>query len=206
MMPPGLAPERLTSADGRAPWSLMTSSTSSGACSGLDPIVELYIRIAKIIWGIPIKTSTLRPLAGASSSSSSAASPDQNSSDDYPEIGISACRDSTGEGHLIFMVAPNGDPSHNSFSRYPTIGRSEASNAQTSNDGRIHNLNPDFNAIRLQTIMESIQRMATEGSPLVALAQQGAKVANIIIAQQFASNPRGEPSISNRSNDQEKRA
>jgi hypothetical protein len=69
------------------------------------------------------------------------------------------------------MVALNGDPSHNSSSRYPTIERSEASDVQTPNDGMIQNLNPDFNAIRLQTIMESIQRMAPEGSPLIALAQ-----------------------------------
>jgi hypothetical protein len=34
----------------------------------------------------------------------------------------------------------------------------------------IQNLNPDFNAIRIQTIMESIQRMVLEGSPLMALA------------------------------------
>jgi hypothetical protein len=47
----------------------------------------------------------------------------------------------------------------------------------------IQNLNPDFNVIWLQTIMESIQRMAPKGSPLVALAQQGAKAANYVIAQ-----------------------
>jgi hypothetical protein len=53
----------------------------------------------------------------------------------------------------------------------------------------IRNLNPDFNAIRLQTIMESIQWMSPEGSPLVALAQQGAEAANFIIAQRSADNP-----------------
>jgi hypothetical protein len=98
------------------------------------------------------------------------ASPDQDSSDDYLEIRISACGDSVGEGRLIFMVAPNVDPSYNSSSRYPTIMRSEASDARTPNEGMIQNLNSDFNDIRLQTIMESIQRMAPEGSPLIALA------------------------------------
>jgi hypothetical protein len=93
--------------------------------------------------------STLWPLAGASSSSSSAAPPDLDSSDDYPEIGISACGDSIGEGRLIFMVAPNGDPSHNNSSRYPTIRRSEAFDARTPNDEMIQNLNPNFNAIWL---------------------------------------------------------
>jgi hypothetical protein len=53
--------------------------------------------------------------------------------------------------------------------------------------------------------MESIQRMALEGSPLVALAQQRAEVANVIVAQRSADNPRGEPSIDNRSNDRGKR-
>jgi hypothetical protein len=108
---------------------------------------------------------------------------DHDSSDDYPEIGISARGDSVGEGHHIFMVALNGHPSHNNSSRYPTIGRSETFDARTPNGGMIRNLNSDFNAIRLQTTMESIQRMTPESSPLIALAQQRAKVVNIIVAQ-----------------------
>jgi hypothetical protein len=71
------------------------------------------------------------------------------------------------------MVTPA--PSGNSSSRYPTIRRSEAFDAQ--------NLNPDFNTVWLQTIMESIQCMALEGSPFVALAQQGVEVANFIIIE-----------------------
>jgi hypothetical protein len=205
MLPPGPALEHLASADGQAPWSLTTSSTSGGAYSGLDPFEGLYICTTKIVRGIPVVMSTLRPLAGASSLSPLAVSPDQDSADDYLEIRISACKDSIGEGRLIFMVAPNRDPSHNSSSRYPTIGRSEVSDARMSNDGMIQNLNPDFNIIQLQTIMESIQRMAPEGSPLVALAQQGAEVVNVVIAQRSINNPQGEPSVSNRSNDQEKR-
>jgi hypothetical protein len=63
------------------------------------------------------------------------------------------------------------------------------SDARTSNDGMIQNLNPDFNAIRLQTIMEFIQRMAPKSSPLVALAQQGAEVANVVLAQRSTDNP-----------------
>jgi hypothetical protein len=86
------------------------------------------------------------------------------------------------------MVAPIGTPSHNSSSRYSTIGRSEASDARTPNDGIIQNLNPDFNTMQLQTIMKSIQRMASEGSPLVALAQQGAETVNYVIAEQSAGN------------------
>jgi hypothetical protein len=149
MLPPRPAPECRVPADGQAPWSLTTSSTSGGACSGLDHFARLYFRIAKIIQGIPVVTSTLRSLARASNSSSSVASPDPDSSDDYPEIRISAYGDSVGEGRLIFMVAPNGNLSHNSSSRHPTIGRSEASDARTPNDGMIRNLNSDFNAIRL---------------------------------------------------------
>jgi hypothetical protein len=63
--------------------------------------------------------------------------------------------------------------------------------------GMIQNLNPDFNVVWLQTIMELIQCMAPEGSPLVALAQQGAEVANLTIAEKSANNPRREPSIDN---------
>jgi hypothetical protein len=70
----------------------------------------------------------------------------------------------------------------------------------------IRNMNPNFNVIRLQTIMESIQQMTPEGSPLVALAQQGAKVVNVIIAQRSTGNPRGEPPVGNRLNDRGKRA
>jgi hypothetical protein len=148
----------------------------------MDPFAGLYIHTAKIIRGISVGTSTLRPLVGASSSSTSAAFPDQGLSDDYPEIGVSVCGDSVGKGRLIFMVTPNGDLLHNNSSRYPTIRRSEAFDAQTFNDGMIRNLNWDFNAIRLQTIMESIQWMALEGSPLIALAQQGVEETNVVVA------------------------
>jgi hypothetical protein len=81
--------------------------------------------------------------------SSSTASPDQDSSNDYPEIEVSARGDSVRKGRLIFMVPLNRDPSHNNSNRYPTIRRSEASEHRTPNDGMIWNLNSDFDAIRL---------------------------------------------------------
>jgi hypothetical protein len=80
------------------------------------------------------------------------------------------------------MVAPVGGPWQNSSSRYPTIGRLEASDDRMPNDEMIQNLNPDFNAIQLYTMMESIQRMAPEGSPHVDLAQQGAEAVNFVVA------------------------
>jgi hypothetical protein len=80
------------------------------------------------------------------------------------------------------MVAPNRNLSHNSSSRHPTIGKSKVSDAWMPNDKMIQNLNLDLNVIQLQTIMESIQRMAHEGSPLVTLAQQRAEVMNVIVA------------------------
>jgi hypothetical protein len=61
-----------------SPWpalehlAMAPSSTSGGSCSGLNPCTYLYIRTAKLVWGIPIVTSIIQPLAGASSSSSSA--------------------------------------------------------------------------------------------------------------------------------------
>jgi hypothetical protein len=211
MLPPRPALERLALVYGQAPCFLAISSTSDDAYSSLNPsslnpYVGSYIRTAKLVQDISIVTSILQPSAGASSSSSSTVSPDQDSANDYPEIRGSTCEDSIEEGHLIIMVASVGRPSHNSSSRYPTIGRSEASDACTPNDGMIQNLNPDFNVTRLQTIMESIQRMAPEGSPLVDLAQQGAEAANFIIVQRSIGNPRGEPSVDNRSIDRVKRA
>jgi hypothetical protein len=46
--------------------------------------------------------------------------------------------------------------------------------------------------------MESIQRITPEGSPLVALAQQGAEAANYVIQERLVGNPLGEPFVGNR--------
>jgi hypothetical protein len=43
------------------------------------------------------------------------------------------------------------------------------SDARTPIGGLAWNLNPDFSVIRIQAIMETIQRMAPDGSPLVVL-------------------------------------
>jgi hypothetical protein len=105
------------------------------------------------------------------------------------------------------MVAPTGAPSQNSFNRYPTIRRSEAYDARTPNNRLARNLNSDINTVRLRTIMESIQRMTPEGSPLLALAQQGAEAASHVIAvERLAGNHRGEPSIGNQSDGRAKHA
>jgi hypothetical protein len=45
------------------------------------------------------------------------------------------------------------------------------SGAQTLSAGLVQNLNPDFNAVRVQAIMGTIQRIAPDGSPLALLAQ-----------------------------------
>jgi hypothetical protein len=137
MLLSGPAPEHLAPVYGQAPCFPAISSTSGSACSGLDPYVGLHICTIKLIRGIPIVTSILQPSPEASSSSSSVASPDQDSADDYPKIRGSTCGDSKEEGHLIVMMAPAGGPSHNSSSRYPTIRRSEASDAQMPNNGMI---------------------------------------------------------------------
>jgi hypothetical protein len=130
-----------------------------------------YIRTVKLVRGIPVVTTILRPCAGASSSSSSALSSDQGSSEDYPEIGVSTCGSSADISCLICMVAPNEDQPRHSSNGYPTIGRSEASDARTPSTGLIRNLNLNFNVVRVQAIMETIQRMAPDGSPLALLAQ-----------------------------------
>jgi hypothetical protein len=126
-----------------------------------------------IVQGIPVVISIPQPSAGASSSSSSGASPDHDSVDDYPDFGGSTYWNCSKEGHLIYMVPPNVDPSRNNTSRHPTIGRSGAFDARTPNAGLVQNLNPDFNVVWFQMILESIQLMAPKGSPIIALAQQG---------------------------------
>jgi hypothetical protein len=129
MLPTGSAPECLALIYGQAPSFPAATSTSGGAYSGLDPCEGCHICTVKLIQGILIMTSILRPSGKASSWCSSAASPDRGSSDDYPEIRTSTYGDSAREGRLIFMVPPTGEPSCNNSSRYPTIGRSEASDA-----------------------------------------------------------------------------
>jgi hypothetical protein len=185
MLPLGTAPEH------PAPAPL---STSGGICSGSDPFTGLYIRMAKLVWGIPIVTFTPRPFIRALSSSSSASSPDRDSSNDYPEIGASACGNSAEDDRLILMVALDGDRTRNGSSGYPTTGRSEVTDAQTPSARLVQNLNLDFNAVRVQVIIETIQRMAPDGSPLALLAQQGTEAVNLIVAEKLASVPRGEPS------------
>jgi hypothetical protein len=51
-------------------------------------------------------------------------------------------------------------------------------------------------------IIESIQYMALEGSPLVALAQQGVEATNQVLAGEWSTgNHRGEPNVDNRLQD-----
>jgi hypothetical protein len=183
MLPPGEATEHI------AP-----SSASSETQADSDFFDGPYIRMVKLVRGIPVITTILRPCVGASSSSSSALSSDQGSSEDYPEIGVSTCRSSTDISRLICTVAPNEDQPHHSSSGHPTIGRSEASDARTPSTGLIRNLNPDFNVVRVQAIMETIQRMAPDGSPLALLAQQGAEAVNLVVAEKSTGVPRREPS------------
>jgi hypothetical protein len=86
-------------------------------------------------------------------------------------------------------VAPDEVQAHNISSGYPTIGRSEATDDQTPSAGLVQNLNPEFNAVRIQAIIKTIQRMAPDGSPLALLAQQGAETANLMIAEKLAGVP-----------------
>jgi hypothetical protein len=120
MLPPGEAEEHI------AP-----SSTSSETQAESDLFDGSYIRTVKLIRGIPVVTTILRPCAGAASSSPSALSSDQGSFENYPEIGVNTCESSASTSRLICMVAPNEDQPRHSSSGYPTIGRSEASDART---------------------------------------------------------------------------
>jgi hypothetical protein len=135
----GPVPKCLALVYGQAPYLSVSSSTSGSVCLGLNSYAGPYHRAAKTIQGISIGVYILQLSVGASSSSSSAVSPDQDSTDDYLEIGGSTCWNSADEGCLIIMVAPLEVPSHNSSRRYPTIRRSEAFDARTPNDGMIQN-------------------------------------------------------------------
>jgi hypothetical protein len=165
------------------------SSASSETQTESDLFDGPYIRTVKLVRGIPIMTTILRPCTGASSSFSSAQSFDQGSSEDYPEIGVSSYRSPADVSRLICMVAPNEDQPRHSSSGYPTIGRSEASDARTPSTGLLQNLNPDFNAVHVQAIMKTIQWMAPDGSPLALLAQQGAEAANLVVAEKSTGVP-----------------
>jgi hypothetical protein len=183
MLPPGETEEHI------AP-----SSASSETQAESDLFDGSYIRTVKLIRGIPVVTTILRPCAGAASSSPSALSSDQGSFENYPEIGINTCESSVSTSRLICMVAPNEDQPRHSSSGYPTIGRSEASDVRTPSTGLVQNLNPDFNVVRVQAIMETIQRMAPDGSPLSLLAQQRAEAANLVVAEKSTGVPQREPS------------
>jgi hypothetical protein len=183
MLPPGEVTEHT------AP-----SSASSGTQVDSDFFDGLYICTAKLVRGILVVMTILRPCAEASSSSSSAMSSDQGSSEDYPEIRVSTCGSSTDISRLIFMVAPNEDQPYHSSSGYPTIAKSEALDARTPSTGLIRSLNPDFNVVRVQAIMETIQWMAPDGSTLALLTQQGAEATNLVVAEKSTDVPRREPS------------
>jgi hypothetical protein len=165
----------------RPEYAAPTTGTRAPGSGCIISIRRFLLKIGSMFWdlhphrqdcsGHPDQNIHPPTLTGVSSSSSSASIPNPNSSDDYPEIGASACEEPAEGGHLIYMVALNDDRSHNYSSRYPTIGRSEASDAQTPSGGLVQNLNPDINAVRVQAIMETIQHMAPDGSPLAALAQ-----------------------------------
>jgi hypothetical protein len=141
---------------GEAVEHIAPSSASSETQAESDLFDGPYICTVKLVRGIPVVTTILRPCAGASSSSSLALSSDQGSSEDYPKIRVSICGSSVNISCLICMVAPNEDQPHHSSSGYPTIERSEASDARTPSTGLIQNLNPDFNVVRVQAIMETI--------------------------------------------------
>jgi hypothetical protein len=128
---------------GEAAEYIAPSSASSETQAESDLFDGPYIHTVKLIRGIPVVTTILRPCAGAASSSPSALSSDQGSSENYPEIGVNTCESSTNTSRLICMVAPNEYQPRHSSSGYPTIGRSEASDARTPSTGLVQNLNPD---------------------------------------------------------------
>jgi hypothetical protein len=99
-------PRHPTPVYGQPPYLRANSSTSNGACSGLNPYAGPYYLSAKTSHGFLIGKTILQPLAGTSKSSSSGEALDQDSAEDYPEIGNSACYNLAIEAHRINMVSP----------------------------------------------------------------------------------------------------
>jgi hypothetical protein len=97
----GPAPKQFALVYGQAPYLPGSSSTSGGACIGLNPFARSYHPIAKAAQELQIRTSIFQPLTETSSSSTSRASLDRNSVDDYPKIRGSTCWNPTEEGHLL---------------------------------------------------------------------------------------------------------
>jgi hypothetical protein len=131
-------------------------STSGEAFLGLNPQAGPYYLSTMTSQGCPIRKTILWSSPRASSLSSLGATPDRDSIKDYPEIGGNACWNPAIEACCISMVGPVRGNSQNSSSKYPTIGGSEAFDAQTPSSNVVWNLNPDFNTVRLHMIMESI--------------------------------------------------
>jgi hypothetical protein len=166
----GLAPRHPMPVYGIAPYYPVDPSTLGGAYLDLNPHVGSYYLSARTYQECPVEKTIFQSSAGTSSSSSSVATPDRDSIKDYPKIRGSACWNPAIEAHRISMVGPDRGNSQNNSSKYPTIGVFEASDAWTPSYKVVWYLNLHFNAVRLQTIMESIQQMVPHDSPLMALA------------------------------------
>jgi hypothetical protein len=83
----GPAPKHLAPVYGQAPYLLVSSSISGGACSGLNPYAGPYHHATKITLGLLIRAHIFQPSTGTSSSSTLRVFPDQDSTDHHPEIG-----------------------------------------------------------------------------------------------------------------------
>jgi hypothetical protein len=75
---------------GKAPYYPIDPSTSSGACSSLNPHAGPYYLAAMMSQGILVRATISQPSTGTLSSSSSGASPDRDFTEDYPKIGAVA--------------------------------------------------------------------------------------------------------------------
>jgi hypothetical protein len=198
----GPAPRHPVSIYGASPYYSTDPSISGGACSGLNPHAGPYYLFAIKSQGRLIRKNSIQSSDGSSNSSSSGVTSGRDFIEDYPEIMNNACLNPAIETRRIRMVGPARGNSQNSSSKYSTIRGSEVSDAWTPSSHVLQNLNMDFNAVRLQTIIESIQQMVPQDSPLIALAQQGVvPVGNIVVAAPSAKNHRGEPSGDNQSKD-----
>jgi hypothetical protein len=128
----GSALKHPASVYGKTPYYPADLSTLGGVCSCLNPYAGPYYLTVMISRGSRSGRPSASHRLGQHAHLHQGHFPDQDSTKDYPKIGGSCCWSPTVEGCLITMV--DSAPSKKSASKYPTIERSEASNARTPDD------------------------------------------------------------------------
>lgn len=115
-------------------------------------------------------------------------------SDDYTVIGDDSDLDEEVVSRRVNMVGHHLDEVS---SNVPTIAYAKSRLRSAARAVTPRNMQTDFDVVRLQTALDSLHRLARDGSPLTPLVQQVAEIAgrnNLIPA---GAKPAEEPAVSN---------